>query len=215
MIYENPSIRNLNWDGIKKIFTLQEGNTYQPIRILSYAIDYKIWKLNPLGYHITNILFYILTCIMVFFTLRLLSSELREEASPDSHGRVAIFGALLFAAHPVHVEAVTWLAARKEVLQGFFFFLGFYLYLKANRETGRRAFCFYLSLVVLSILLATLSKPSAVIFPGVIAVYEISKRKKRRHTFFQTPLGLFFLPSNPIRRLYIHFNESDVGSRRY
>ncbi|MCJ7782982.1 MAG: tetratricopeptide repeat protein, partial [Desulfobacterales bacterium] len=185
MIYENPSIRYLNWEGIKKIFTLESGNTYQPVRMLSYAIDYRIWKLNPLGYHITNILFYILTCIMVFFTLRLLSGELRSEASPNSHGRVAIFGALLFAAHPVHVEAVTWLAARKEVLQGFFFFLGFYLYLKANKENGRRAFYFYLGLVVLSILLATLSKPSAVIFPGVIAVYEIAKRKKGFITFFK------------------------------
>ena len=96
------------------------------------------WKLNPIGYHITNILFYILTCIMVFFTLRLLSAELRKEASPNSHGRVAIFGALLFAAHPVHVEAVTWLAARKEVLQGFFFFLAFYLYLKARQGDRRR-----------------------------------------------------------------------------
>jgi tetratricopeptide (TPR) repeat protein len=185
MIYENSSIRHLNWEGVKKIFTLEPGNTYQPVRMLSYAIDYRIWGLNPLGYHITNILFYILTCIMVFFTLRLLSGELRKEASPDSHGRVAIFGALLFAAHPVHVEAVTWLAARKEVLQGFFFFLGFYLYLKANKETGRGAFYFYLSLVVLSILLATLSKPSAVIFPGVIAVYEISKRKKEVIPFFK------------------------------
>jgi tetratricopeptide (TPR) repeat protein len=185
MIYQNPQVRHLDWTGIKRIFTLEQGNTYQPIRMLSYAIDYRIWKLNPIGYHITNILFYILTCIMVFFTLRLLSSELRNEASPDSHGRVAIFGTLLFAAHPVHVEAVTWLAARKEVLQGFFFFLGFYLYLKANREAGRRAFYFYLSLVVLSILLATLSKPSAVIFPGVIAVYEISKRKKEVIPFFK------------------------------
>jgi len=59
---------------------------------------------------------------MVFFTLRSFC-RIKKEASPDSHGRVAIFGALLFAAHPVHVEAVTWLAARKEVLQGFFFFL--------------------------------------------------------------------------------------------
>jgi Flp pilus assembly protein TadD len=185
MIYENPSIRYLNWEGIKKIFTLESGNTYQPVRMLSYAIDYRIWKLNPLGYHITNILFYILTCIMVFFTLRLLSGELRKEASPGSHGGVAFFGSLLFAAHPVHVEAVTWLAARKEVLQGFFFFLGFYLYLKANKENGRRAFYFYLGLVVLSILLATLSKPSAVIFPGVIAVYEIAKRKKGFITFFK------------------------------
>ncbi len=185
MIYQNSSIRNLDLDGIRKIFTLQEGNTYQPVRMLSYAIDYRIWKLNPVGYHITNIFFYILTCIMVLFTLHLLSIGLRKEASPDSHRRVAILGALVFAAHPVHVEAVTWLAARKEVLQGFFFFLGFYLYLKADKEAGRRAFYFYLSLVVLSILLATLSKPSAVIFPGVIAVYEISKRKKGFITFFK------------------------------
>jgi len=185
MIYQNPSIRDLSWEVIKKIFTLEKGNTYQPIRMLSYATDYHFWKLNPVGYHSTNILFYILTCIMVFFTLRLLSAELRKEASPNSHGRVATFGALLFVAHPVHVEAVTWLAARKEVLQGFFFFLGFYLYLKANKEVGRRAFYFYLSLVVLSILLATLSKPSAVIFPGVIAVYEISKREKGVVTFFK------------------------------
>jgi len=185
MIYQNPQIRNLDWAGIKKIFTIEQGNTYQPVRMLSYAIDYRYWKLNPVGYHITNILFYILTCVMVYFTLFHLSMGLREEASPYSHGRVATFGALLFAAHPVHVEAVTWLAARKEVLQGFFFFLGFFLYLKANKETGGRAFYFYLGLVVLSVLLATLSKPSAVIFPGVIAAYEISKRKSGVITFFK------------------------------
>ena len=47
MIYENPSIRNLNWEGIKKIFTLEPGNTYQPIRMLSYAIDYRILETKP------------------------------------------------------------------------------------------------------------------------------------------------------------------------
>jgi len=129
MIYRNPGIRHLSWEGIIKIFRLEKGETYQPVRMLSYAIDYRFWKLNPMGYRITNILFYILTCLTVFFTLRLLSASLREEKQLDSHFRVGLFGALLFAAHPVHVEAVTWLSARKEVLQGFFFFLAFYLYL--------------------------------------------------------------------------------------
>jgi hypothetical protein len=137
MIYQNSLIRNLNWATVQKIFAYEKANTYQPIRMLSYAIDYHFWMLNPLGYHITNILFYILTCIIVFFTLRDLSAHLRERVSPDSHERVAILGSLVFAAHPVHVEAVTWLAARKEVLQGFFFFLAFYLYLKGReREDG-------------------------------------------------------------------------------
>jgi Flp pilus assembly protein TadD len=188
MIYGNAQVKSLDWGNILQIFTLQKASTYQPIRVLSYAIDYHLWKLNPLGYHITNIFFYILTCIMVYFTLLHLSAHLREKAPPDSHGRVAIFGALLFVAHPVHVEAVTWLAARKEVLQGFFFFLAFFLYLKASEEARRKTL--YLSLVILFVVFAILSKPSAVVFPGVIIVYEMAKRKEglinlvKRHWVF-------------------------------
>ena len=178
MIYQNSTIRDLSWEGIKRIFTHEKANTYQPIRMLSYAIDYKFWKLNPMGYRITNILFYILTCIVVFFTIHLLSFSLRDTASVNSHRRVALFGTLLFAAHPVHVEAVTWLAARKEVLQGFFFFLAFYLYLKGRKEEGRRK-SFYLGLILFSFILAILSKPSAIVFPAVILIYEIAMSGKR------------------------------------
>ncbi len=120
------------------LFTPQRANTYQPVRMLSYAVDYRLWRLNPLGYHIANTLYYALTCIMVFLTLRKLSSHLRREEDSDSHFRVGLFGALLFAALPVHVEAVAWLSARKEVLQGFFFFLAFYLYLLAKEKEQRR-----------------------------------------------------------------------------
>lgn len=184
MIYANPQIRSLDGENIRSIFTLREGATYQPIRLISYAIDYYFWKLDPIGYHLTNILFYVLMCIMVFLTLRSLSAHLREDASSESHERVALFGALLFAVHPVHVEAVTWLTARKEVLQGFFFFLGFYLYLKGREKAGINKFI-YLALVLLTILCAILSKPSAVIFPGVIVVYEIARRKEKMLDFIK------------------------------
>ena len=191
MIYQNASVRDLSWEGIKKIFKLEQGNTYQPIRMLSYAIDFKYWKFNPLGYHVTNILFYILTCIMVYFSLLQLSINLRDKVSKESHRRVAFFGSLLFVAHPVHVEAVTWLAARKEVLQGFFFFLAFYLYLK-GRDVKDRERWVYFCFVFLSILFAILSKPSAVVFPGVILIYELARGKEglksflKNHWFFVT-----------------------------
>jgi Flp pilus assembly protein TadD len=190
MIYQNPYIRNLNWEGIKKIFTLEKGNTFQPIRMLSYAIDYHFWKLNPLGYHLTSIFFYFLTCMMVFLTLRQLSGNLRDRATPESHQRVAFFGALLFAAHPVHVEAVTWLAARKEVLQGFFFFSAFYLYLKGNEMDGRKRIV-YFGLVLFSILFAVLSKPSAVVFPAIVLLYEIARRRESLISFLKSH-WLFF-----------------------
>ena len=190
MIYENPQIQSLSLGNIKNIFTYVRGATYQPVRILSYAIDFHFWKLDPLGYHITNIFFYILTCVMVYFTLFHLSKDLRGNASSESHGRLAIFGSLLFAAHPVHVEAVTWLAARKEVLQGFFFFLAFYLYLGGREKNGRDRIV-YLGMVLFAILLAILSKPSAVVFPAVILVYEIAERKNAWVNFIKNH-WLFF-----------------------
>jgi tetratricopeptide (TPR) repeat protein len=185
MIYANSQIRSLSWENICKIFTLWKGATYQPIRVLSYAVDYYFWKLNPIGYHITSILLYILTCIVVFFTLRYLSASLREKVSPDSHDRAALFGALFFAAHPVHVEAVTWLAARKEVLQGFFFFLAFCFYLNARTREGNKKIIF-LGLVLLTILFAVLSKPSAIVFPAVILMYEVIQRKNRWRVFIKS-----------------------------
>jgi Tfp pilus assembly protein PilF len=190
MIYANSQIRSLSWENLGKIFAYGRGATYQPVRVLSYAVDYHFWKLNPVGYHITSILFYILTCIIIFFSLRHLSINLRGRASSNSHERVAIFGSLLFAAHPVHVEAVTWLAARKEVLQGFFFFLAFYLYLKGREGEGRKRMV-YLSLVLFSILLATLSKPSAIVFPAVVLAYEIAQGKNRWMDFIRSH-WLFF-----------------------
>uniref|UniRef100_A0A7V3N685 Tetratricopeptide repeat protein n=1 Tax=candidate division CPR3 bacterium TaxID=2268181 RepID=A0A7V3N685_UNCC3 len=191
LILNNQRIRILDWQNIKEIFALKKASTYQPIRMLSYAVDYYFWKLNPMGYRITNIIFYMLTCIMVFLTLKILSTHLREKVSGDSHFRVALFGSLIFAAHPVHVEAVTWLAARKEVLQGFFFFLSLYLYLKGREERGKNR-AIYLSLVLFSFLLAILSKPSAVVFPAVILLYELTRKKDsiimflRSHWFFFT-----------------------------
>lgn len=185
MIYANSQVRSLGWENIQRIFTYAKGSTYQPVRVLSYAVDYHFWELNPVGYHITNIFFYILTCIMVLLTIRRLSANLRESVASDSHERAGLFGSLLFAAHPVHVEAVTWLAARKEVLQGFFFFLALFLYLK-GRERIARDKIFYFGLVLFAFLLAVLSKPSAIVFPGVILVYEIAQRKKRWMEFVKS-----------------------------
>ena len=185
MIYANSQVKSLSWNNIIRIFTFERAANFQPIRILSYAIDYHFWRLNPVGYHLTNIGLYILACIMVFWTLRHLSAGLREKASSDSHERVALFGSLLFAVHPSHVEAVTWLAARKEVLQGFFFFLSFYLYLRVRELTGPKKMV-SLGIVLFGMVLAILSKPSAVVFPAVILVYEIAQRENKWREFIRS-----------------------------
>jgi len=200
MIYANPQIRSLQWEHILEMFTPKVAATYQPIRVLSYAIDYYFWELNPLGYHLTNIMFYVLTCGVVFVALRLLSKHLGAAMSEGSHTRVAIFGSLLFATHPVHVEAVTWLAARKEVLQGFFFFLGFYLYLK-GREGESRKRVVYFTVVLFCIVLAVLSKPSAIVFPAVVLIYEVARARNKWMDFVKRH-WLFFVISIMISAIF-------------
>jgi protein O-mannosyl-transferase len=176
MIYANPKIRSLDWKNVLDMFVPGQG-TYQPVRVFSYAVDYRFWRLNPLGYHLTNVFFYLLTCLVLLFMIPLLLKNLFSGVSRDSLDRVTLFTALLFSAHPVHVEAVTWLAARKEVLHGFFLFLSFYLYLRTGeiREASKRRV--YIGFVFLTFLLAVLSKPSAVILPGLFILYEVSRER--------------------------------------
>jgi protein O-mannosyl-transferase len=184
MIYANPAIRSLDWKSVLDLFTLKKASTYQPVRMLSYAIDYRFWKLNPLGYHLTSLFFYFLTCVTVFLAGRLLVSRILDRP-PGSVNRMALFTALLFAVHPVHVESVTWLAARKEVLQGFFFFLSFYLFMRWEEEQEGRTRWKFLGGVLLTFLLAVLSKPSAVVLPAIFLLYEITLRREAVKPFLK------------------------------
>nr|NIM98323.1 tetratricopeptide repeat protein [candidate division Zixibacteria bacterium] len=93
------------------------------------------------------------------------------------HTRIAFFTTLLFAVHPVHVEAVTWLSARKEVLLGFFSFSSLYFYLMgAGASDGTKKGLLY-GLASLCFILAALSKPVAVVLPGLVLLFEVSRKR--------------------------------------
>ena len=78
---------------------------------ISYAIDYNFWGLNPIGYHIVNILLHTLNAILIY----IIAKQLIENKI------IALLSSLFFAVHPVHVESVTWLSGRKDVLSMSFF----------------------------------------------------------------------------------------------
>jgi Tfp pilus assembly protein PilF len=202
-ILKNEQIQSLDWSNIKDIFTIKKRLTYQPIRVLSYAVDYRFWKLNPLGYHITNIAFYIATCIVVFFATLELLWFLRPREEPLSNVRIAFFTALFFATHPVHVEAVTWLSGRKEVLLGFFFFSSFFCYLKAAKTLIETRKAWLYGLAFLSFTLAVLSKPVAVVLPGIILLFEFSRSDRDPLSFLKR--GLFWsLPTLLVSFLFVY-----------
>src|SRR5437773_699795 len=170
VIFENPLIKSL--ENVPAIFTRpyniatptwNNAGLYRPVTTLSYAINYAIGGRYVVGYHLVNIALHVLCCLLVFELGRRLASAARAE-HPEC---VALLGALLFAVHPVHVEAVTAMVGRAELLAA----LGSLgcLYLTCTRSQGR--WRYPAGLVALA--LGVLSKENAAVTPllfGLVAV---------------------------------------------
>jgi Flp pilus assembly protein TadD len=93
-------------------------HVYRPLAAFTFAINYAVGGLTPTGYHLTNLLFHLLNAFLVFFLLRRLGFDDGPSCA----------GALIFAIHPVHTEAVTWISGRGNVLFLFFFLIAYMLY---------------------------------------------------------------------------------------
>src|SRR5258706_4043565 len=78
----------------------------RPIVNFSYAVDRALWGTEPLGFHVTNVLFHMLNVLLLF---RLASQLTRSDVAADA-------GAALFAVHPMMTEAVGYVSGRSEVL---------------------------------------------------------------------------------------------------
>lgn len=153
-------------------FSLANRVEYLPIRDLSYALDYALWGENPLGFHLTNLLLYLLNTACVYsMTLRLTKILFAaRRAMPVRNAEdIALFTTLLFAVHPLHSEAVSFISCRNVLLSGLFFFSScqlFLMHLGAADGKGRVPY----SASLVCCVLAIFSKATAVVLPGVLVL---------------------------------------------
>jgi tetratricopeptide (TPR) repeat protein len=180
-IKRNPYIRDLSWGGIYGIFSNIIVTNYFPLQILSYAVDYQIWQLQPFGYHLHNVLLHILNAALIFLLLKKIFSP----------PWVSFLAALLFALHPVNVESVTWVAERKNVLSMALMLLslGAYLYYLEEQKPVRR-WTFYAAAFFL-FLLALLAKVSAVVLPLLFFLYELCFLRRKMGGMIKDKLPFF------------------------
>lgn len=85
---------------------------YRPVSALSYSYDYAIWKLTPVGYHLTNLILHIAASIALFFLLHRTNGKQNEVSS--------WIGITLFLLHPILLETVPTIANRQDVLATLF-----------------------------------------------------------------------------------------------
>jgi tetratricopeptide (TPR) repeat protein len=124
-IYENRAIETLDAAHVKTIFSTTIIGNYNPLPILTFAIEKHFVGLNPRLFHIDNLILHLICVFLVFWLLRLLKLSTLP----------AMFGALLFGIHPMRVESVAWMTERKDVLYGTFYLgalVAYVRYLQTN-----------------------------------------------------------------------------------
>lgn len=97
---------------------------YMPLKNLSYAVDYAVFGLSATGFRVQQQLWYVVSVVVTFVWLRAVLARLARNDTlgldASSVPTLALVTAILFAVHPAHVESVTWLSGRKDVLCGAF-----------------------------------------------------------------------------------------------
>ena len=119
-LLENPGW----WEfDIRRWFKSFVAGDYKPLVWASYSLDYLFWGLNPFGFHLSNLLFHALNAILLY---PIILGVGRGRVQPGP----AVFAVLFFSLHPLRVESVSWVTARKDVLFSFFYLLSLLSYLR-------------------------------------------------------------------------------------
>lgn len=179
-VYANGYIRNIDLNFFKWAFTSVVQSSWHPLTLLSYALDFSVWQLNPKGYHLTNNLLHSLNTFLIFIlalVLILQWGKKEKEVLPLKALVAAGTTAILFGIHPLHVESVVWISERKDVLSAFFFLLTLLAYLKyVSSEKSKGTFFYVISLLFFS--LSLMSKAMAVTLPFVLLILDYFPLKR-------------------------------------
>ena len=202
-VFENPALRSVTLDNILDFWRAPYAHLYIPLTYTLWALTAVMSRwltlqatngvpLNPQFFHSLNLLIHLTSGLVVWRIVRLLLDRaVREGQSPVSgHARMrlewaACGGALLFAVHPLQVEAVTWVTGLKDVLGGCLSFVAIWQYLhyaggrvdvassgKPARGQVRRTWIHY-GFATGAFVLALLAKPTAVVVPVVAWLLDV------------------------------------------
>ena len=165
----NPNIQaGITGESIKWAFTTTHQSFWMPLVWISLMLDQQAYGLNPMGYHLTNLLFHIANALLLFLALRRMTR---------STWRSALVAAI-FAIHPLHVESVAWVTERKDVLSTLFWMLTMGAYALYAEKPGWRRY----GLIVLCFVLGLMAKPALVTIPFVLLLMDYWPLGRLRRT---------------------------------
>jgi hypothetical protein len=164
IIVENDRVHSLSH--LPRLFVetywppIEGASLYRPLTMVAFSLEYAIGRGSPLPFHAVSIALYGLVCA-AFFRL------LRTVVDLDT----AILGAVLFAVHPVHTEAVANVVGQAELLVALFIFVAVSRYIEVRRRDALEPRDS--AAIVALFFLALISKEHALILPALIIASEV------------------------------------------
>jgi len=165
LIVDNTYIRNCTYvpaaflTDLFHDYTVGVATHYRPLQTISFTMDYALWGLTPLAFHLTNLLLHLLCVVLVWLLMERLGLS----------RWMSLFVAGLFSVHPVNTNAISYISGRADPLALASMLGAFLLYIE-HRKSGR--LIFYLASMV-CYLLALLSRESAMLFPLLLAAHSL------------------------------------------
>lgn len=175
----NPDVQKLSLGNVKKIFTSFYVANYLPVTMISFAVDFALYRFLPFFHHFTNLKLHLFNCLLVFWLIYLVSKNIF----------VAGLTAIFFGSHPLRVESVAWISERKDLLYSFFFLGAIISYFYYNRRNTTGLYWFSLVLFLFS----GLSKVVGIFLLPVFFLMDFLAGKKWAEAFRgKGPFFIFF-----------------------
>ena len=162
----NPALEaGLSWRGLSWAFTANlthltgSAEYWEPLTLLTRLADYQFFGFEPWGHHLTSLLIHLATGLALFGALWQVTGAYWRSATV----------AALFLVHPMHVEPVVWLSARKDLVSGLFYVLTVWAYGWFVASKTRRRYALFFA----AFLAANMAKPMAVSLPVVLLLLDV------------------------------------------
>jgi Flp pilus assembly protein TadD len=185
-VLENRWIRDLRHLGAifsGSVWSFNNGsaasNYYRPAMHTIYAFEFQLFGLRPWGFHLVNVLLHAAVSALVVLVAARLVADLGKEREAPGFLSPALAAGLLFATHPIHTEAVVWVAALPELS---FVLFGLLAFLAFVRSEGAWTPWGWLSVGLFFV--STLCKETALVLPAFLGLHALLRR--------QLPLGAIF-----------------------
>lgn len=208
----NEFVKNLSLSNVQYILLNQFYGHYFPVTLLIYAVEYFFVGETAGFYHFTSVAFHLLNIALLFYVLKKLNINLWQSTLVT----------LVFAIHPLQVEAIAWIGGRNNLVFTFFLLAALHYYLDF-KKIGKLKFYF---ISFLLFVFACLAKSSAVVFPVMLIVLDalwykhkfwISLLNKIPFLIISVVFGLIAVKAaqhfgsiEPVENLYSIYNRSFV-----